>query len=61
VGQLRPSRRWSALRAGWWTGWSGGASGLRKGVMRYATMLTMVERAAGLARPDVERAVEAAV
>ena len=58
----RPSRRWSASRAGWWTtGWSGGASGLRKGAMRYATMLTMAERATGLVRPDVERAVEAAL
>src|ERR1700704_5177476 len=29
--------------------------------MRYATMLTMAERATGLVRPDVERAVEAAL
>ena len=57
----RPSRRWSAWRTRWWTGWSGGLSGLRKGAMRYATMLTMAERAAGLVRPDVERAVEAAL
>jgi uncharacterized protein (DUF2267 family) len=27
--------------------------------MRYATTLTMAERATGLVRPDVERAVEA--
>jgi uncharacterized protein (DUF2267 family) len=29
--------------------------------MRYATMLTMAERATGLVRPDAERAVEAAL
>ena len=28
--------------------------------MRHATMMTMAERATGLVRPDVERAVEAA-
>jgi uncharacterized protein (DUF2267 family) len=38
------------------TGWSGRPSGLRKGVMRQATTLRIVERATGLVRPDVERA-----
>jgi uncharacterized protein (DUF2267 family) len=33
----------------------------KEGAMRYATMLTMAERATGLVRPDAERAVEAAL